>query len=73
MTDLGLGLASSTLPETSPADEKEGQREMADMGLGLASPTLPETAPAEVEQAQAERLEDWSQHHCGCIDQCTYH
>ena len=53
-----LGLARSTLPETAPADEKEGQREMADMGLGLASSTLPETSPAEAEQAQAERLED---------------
>ena len=55
MTDLGL--ARSTLPETSPAEE---QREMNSErpDLGLASSTLPETSPAEAEQAQAERLED---------------
>ena len=61
MTDLGLGLARSTLPETAPAEKEEEQREMnslmSDLGLGLASSTLPETSPAEVEQAQAERVE----------------
>ena len=27
MTDLGLGLASSTLPETSPAEAEQAQAE----------------------------------------------
>ena len=55
MTDLGLGLASSTLPETSPAEEEE-QREMNSErpDLGLDSSTLPDTHPAEKEKEQRE-------------------
>ena len=53
MTDLDLGLARYTLPETSPAEE---QREMNSErpDLGLARYTLPETAPAEKEKEQRE-------------------
>ena len=53
MTDLDLGLARYTLPETSPAEE---QREMNSErpDLGLARSTLPDTAPAEKEEEQRE-------------------